>query len=186
MPCIANNSPNFKIFQWQACLVQVCKLSDEGHICHTCSSRISTCVCFTNILILLLLLSCSIAICYIKWCLLLLFIGLDVIFFMLSTSPTPVLLPSNFFTKNHKSCKVVFCSSSSLSTSSMISLYAFCINRISFFLFDTMSDFSSVFTPNCANDRSNSVVWSFGKQLSILSESFSKSYISLVGLLLKT
>ena len=87
---------------------------------------------------------------------------------------------------SQKSCKVVFRSSGSLSTPSMISLYAFCVNRISFFLFDTISGFSSVFIPSCVNNRSNSVVQSFGKQLSILSESFSKSYISLIGLLLGT
>ena len=40
-----------------------------------------------------------------------------------------------------------------------------------FFFFDKMSGFSSVFIPSCVNDRSNSVVGSFGKQLSILSES---------------
>ena len=40
-----------------------------------------------------------------------------------------------------------------------------------FFLFHTVSGFSSVFIPSCVNNQSNSGVQSFGKQLLILSES---------------
>ena len=101
-------------------MVQVCNLSDGENVYHTCSN-----IYLTNIiLILLLLLSCSIAICYIRWCLLLMLIGPKVIFLLLPGSPAPLLLPSNFSTKNKKSCRVVFCSSGSLSTSSRISSYA--------------------------------------------------------------
>ena len=82
----------------------------------------------------------------------------------LISCPTQVLRPSNFSTKTG--------SSGSLSTSSIRSSYAFCIHLISFLLYGTMFGFPSVFIPSCVNVRINSEAPGFGKQLSILSESF--------------
>ena len=126
-------------------MVQISKLSDGRHICHTCGSSTSTCVCLTNfILILLLLLSCWIVIYYILWSLCscwLVWALFSCCSLELVSYPSSLLWPSNFSTKNRKSCKTVFCSSDYLSTSSMRSSYAFCIHLISFLLFDIMSRF---------------------------------------------
>ena len=154
-------------------MVQVYNLSDGENVYHTCSN-----IYLTNIiLILLLLLSCSIAICYIRWCLLLLLIGPKVIFLLLPGSPAPVLLPSNFSTKNKKilqSCFLLFWFLIHIFQDIFV-----CLSSVS-----SMPGFSSVFIPRCVNDRSNSVARNFSKLLSILSDSFPKSSISLVELLL--
>ena len=139
-----------------------------------------------SVLPAVLLLSCSIVIYYILWCQLLLLVSHGVILLLLPRtdimSHTIIyhLLPSNFSTKNSKSCKVVFRSSGSLSTSSMVSSYAFCIHLISFHLFDTVPGFPSAFIPSGVNVRINHAVSCFGKEPSILSQSFFKSSILLV------
>ena len=62
----------------------------------------------------------------------------------------------------------------------MVSSYAFCIHLISFHLFDTVSGFPSAFIPSGVNVRINHAVSCFGKQPSILRQSFFKSSILLV------
>ena len=148
MSCIANNFPNFKVFQWQTCLVQVWKLSDGGHTYHNCSSSISTCVCLSYVTFGVVCCCCSLVRTLFSSC------SLEVL--------QQYSYPQNSSQKTANLAKLF---------SVHLVRYAFCINRISFFLFDKMSGFSSVFIPSCVNNRSNSVVGSFGKQLSILSES---------------
>ena len=146
------------------CLVQVSKLSDGRRIFHTCGSSMRTCICLTNFkFILLLLFTFSIVICYIMGC--------PLLFLLFSccslelTCPTSVLSASIFSRKNSKSCKVAFRFPGSLSTSSMTSLYDFCVHLTSFFLFDMMSGYLSVFIPSCVNVKINPAVSSFGKIL---------------------
>ena len=113
----------------------------------------------------------------------LLLVGLGVIFLLLPRTGImsfTIILTFKLLHKNSKSCKAVFRSSGCLSASFMRCSYAFCIHLISFFLFDIMSGFPSVFISSCVNVRINSAVSNFDKQLSMLSESFSKSFISLV------
>ena len=148
MSCIANNFPNFKVFQWQTCFVQVWKLSDGGHIYHNCSSSISTCVCLSYVTSSGVCCCCSLVRTLFSSC------SLEVLH--------EYSYPQNSSQKTANLAKLF---------SVHLGLYAFCINRISFFLFHTVSGFSSVFIPSCVNNQSNSVVQSFGKQLLILSES---------------
>ena len=153
-------------------MVQVCKLSDGENVCHTCSN-----IYLTNIiLILLLLLSCSSAICYIRWCLLLLLVGPKVFL------PTPRKCCTSIVTfkllyekqKILQSCFLLFWFLIHIFQDIFV-----CLSSVS-----SMPGFSSVFIPSCVNDRSNSVARNFSKLLSILSDSFPKSSISLVELLL--
>ena len=129
-------------------------------------------------------LSCSVFIYCILWCLLLLLVGPGINFLLIPRigimSYTHVVT-FKLLHKKQQILQVVFRSSGSLSTSSMRSSYTFCNHLISVLLFDTMSDFPSVFTRYWFKVRINSAVPSFGKQQLILSGNFPKSSISLVG-----
>ena len=121
---------------------------------------------------------------YILWCLLLLLVGPGIIFLLLPRidimSCTSI---ATFKLLNKKTANLVKLFSTPQSPYPHLpwDLYAFCIHLISFLLFDAMSSFTSVFIPSCVKVRINSAVPRFGKQLSILSKSFCRSSISLIG-----